>query len=162
MEPKTFEAMTGTPADVLSQWGCLGVVDSALGIAGGKIPEFPGNLPPHSTECWWGNGQNVEPAKKKACDHKCPPSTRKVIWCKQGYLADGIHGGTPGTYISDPAGIWDNSGGLFNYSVYNPTTDTFTGADVAGGAGGYTSPGQPWGTQPAENGAMCCATCLRK
>ena len=165
--PIMFENVTGAPhrKNVFGA-GCVAVAGFYLGINPGSLPESPhSGLPSGSTHCWWGgspgNLSDVGPAKKKACAYKCPSGTKKVIWCKQGYVDQGSRGPS-GSPVSDPAGPWDNSGGLFNYSVYFPETNTFIGMNTSGGCG-YSSPNIPGAaTSASMNGAMCCATCLKQ
>lgn len=165
IDPAIAESRFGIPglADAYNSTGCMGVVDAALGISfppGSIGPAPEAAVPPGSTKCWWGNLGDPWPAFEKArkCKEPCPPGTEPVYWCKQGHVDQPARGPVGGP-VADPVGVWDNSGGSFNYSVYHQ--GQFLGGDVAGGLGVQVSP-KPWGADSSYNGSMCCRTCKRK
>lgn len=166
-----FERLTGAKPGTYGM-GCIAVVDFYLKIGPAVVPESnegrPAGSEPADTHCFWGgskdNPGDLTPAINAVCEYDkknpCPKGTHRVIWCKQGYLNDNTRRGSPGSPVSNPAGIWNNSGGLFNYSVYFPETRTFAGANTSGGCN-YISPQIPPGVVPNDvNGSMCCRSCV--
>jgi RHS repeat-associated protein len=156
------ERRTGVTASAVNQYGCVAVVNAALHQPPGVSPE--GQLPP-GTKCWWGKLSDVGPAidQAKKCSIQCPPGTHKVIWCKQGWIDQSARG-APGAPVADPTVGWDTrrqASGEWNYSVYDPATNTFSGADSAGASGAYVNPGAPGGSYPGENGSFCCVSCVK-
>ncbi len=164
MSPSAFEQATGydRAAAAIANAGCRGVVDSAL-----QIPSFvPGAYLPESwlsvagwpTKCFWGKGNNPDPAAKAAkCSQKCPAGSRAVIWCKQGSFADP---GAPESPVGNPAVNMRTIGENYNYSVR--TASGYQGADAPGRAGGqraYTGFSQPYGGEHYPH-SVCCSTCV--
>ncbi|RTL42363.1 MAG: hypothetical protein EKK48_10235 [Candidatus Melainabacteria bacterium] len=151
----SFEGMTGAPSGVFGP-GCISVVDFYLGLGPGVVPESV-----YKKNCFWGKGSDPTPAIKKAkCTPPCPKGTHKVIWCKQGTWGTlGINPNPPGSPVASPGSGWNNAGSSnFNYAVYFPSTSTFIGANVGGGAG-YASTSMQFGSEFGSS--MCCASCVK-
>jgi RHS repeat-associated protein len=165
MTPHAFEGMQpgyDRLAGSIDNAGCRGVVDSAL-----NIPSFvPGAYLPEAwlpqsgwpTKCFWGSGNNPNPAAKAArCSQKCPPGSHAVIWCKQGNFDNP---GAPGSAANDPAVNMRTNGENYNYSVSTP--GGYQGADAPGRLGGqraYSGLPQPYGGEN-YSGSVCCSTCV--
>jgi RHS repeat-associated protein len=153
----------GASAGPINQWGCVSVVNQALHQQPGVSPEDPMNIPP-GTKCWWGNKGDPNPAAKKCKNSPpCPPGQHKVIWCKVGWM-DQTNRGASGTPNLNPSQGWDShmqAKGQWDYSTYDPATNSFTDANSAGvGNETQTNVGSPAGASPGENASFCCSSCI--